>query len=51
MRRARAGASPVIHVATLTGAGVDLAERDVRELAKSLSGPVLRPGDAGYDDE
>ncbi|HXJ84976.1 MAG TPA: FAD-binding oxidoreductase [Candidatus Methylomirabilis sp.] len=37
-------------VATLSGRHVELGERDLRKLASSLSGPLLTPADAGYDD-
>src|SRR5262245_51185396 len=37
-------------VATLSGRHVELGERDLRELGKSLSGVLLTSGDAGYDD-
>jgi len=37
-------------VATLDGRRVELGERDLRDLAKSLSGPLLTSADAGYDD-
>src|SRR5215472_1388242 len=42
--------SAVRDVATLSGRRVELGDRDLRELAKSLSGPLVTPGDAGYDD-
>ena len=37
-------------VATLSGRHVELGERDLRELGKSLSGVLLTSGDAGYHD-
>src|SRR5215471_7959070 len=37
-------------VATLSGRHVELGERDLRELSKTLSGGLLTSGDAGYDD-
>jgi FAD binding domain len=40
----------VRHAATLSGRHIELGERDRRELAKSLSGPLLTSADAGYDD-
>src|SRR5215472_12107453 len=42
--------SPVRDVATLSGRHVELGDRDLRELAKSLSGPLLTSGDTSYDD-
>ena len=44
------GAAAVLDVATLSGRYVELDERDLRELAKSLSGSPLIATDAGYDD-
>src|SRR5262245_33067470 len=44
------GGAVVLDVATLSGRHVELDEHDLRKLAKSLSGPLLMPADAGYDD-
>lgn len=43
-------AGVMIHAATLKGGHVELDERDVAGLAKRLSGRLLLPTDAGYDD-
>src|SRR5262249_27497994 len=47
-RRERA-ATAVIAAATRTGT-VELGEHAVRDLGKALSGPLLRPDQAGYDE-
>jgi FAD/FMN-containing dehydrogenase len=44
------GPTVVRDVATLSGRQVELSVRDLRELSKSLSGPLLTSADAGYDD-
>ena len=40
----------VLHVITNTGANTVLTEALVEEFQTSLRGPLLQPGDAGYDD-
>jgi hypothetical protein len=40
----------MLDVVTLNGSHVELGERDLRELARSLAGPLLTCADDGYDD-